>query len=188
MTVAKKYSDQTFTLSEYLALPENERMEILEGMPYLLASPSDRHQDCAGAIYAELRMFLREKPCQARIAPLDVFLDEVDERKPTVVQPDVFVVCDRKKLDDRGCHGAPDLIIEVLSPGTRQHDQVRKMNLYRRYGVREYWTVEAELGTVLQYVLDDKGYRLAGAYEKGDKVPVQVLEGYTIDLDEIFSE
>ena len=182
MTVAKKYSDQIFTLSEYLALPENERMEILEGMPYLLASPSMSHQNCALAFASAFRAALSGKPCQAFIAPLDVFLDEADERKPTVVQPDVFVVCDRKKLDDRGCHGAPDLIIEVLSPGTRQHDLVRKMNLYRRYGVREYWTVEA------QFVLDDKGYRLAGAYEKGDKVPVQVLEGYTIDLDEIFSE
>lgn len=188
MTVAKRYSDQTFTLSEYLALPENDRMEILEGMPYLLASPSVSHQQTAGAFYVALHTALSGKPCQAFIAPLDVFLDEADERKPTVVQPDVFVVCDRKKLDDRGCHGAPDLIIEVLSPGTRQHDLVRKMNLYRRYGVREYWTVEAELGTVLQYVLDDKGYRLAGAYEKGDKVPVQVLEGCTIYLDEIFSE
>lgn len=188
MTVAKKYADQTFTLSEYLALPENDRMEILEGMPYLLASPSDQHQRIVLAFGAAFLSALRGKPCQPRIAPLDVFLDEADERKPTVVQPDVFVVCDRKKLDDRGCHGAPDLIIEVLSPGTRQHDLVRKMNLYRRYGVREYWTVEAELGTVLQYVLDDKGYRLAGAYEKGDKVPVQVLESCTIDLNEIFSE
>lgn len=115
-------------------------MEILEGMPYLLASPSDQHQRIVLAFGAAFLSALRGKPCQPRIAPLDVFLDEADERKPTVVQPDVFVVCDRKKLDDRGCHGAPDLIIEVLSPGTRQHDLVRKMNLYRRYGVREYWT------------------------------------------------
>ena len=95
MTVAKKYSDQTFTLSEYLALPENERMEILEGMPYLLASPSDQHQRIVLAFGAAFLSALRGKPCQPRIAPLDVFLDEADERKPTVVQPDVFVVCDR---------------------------------------------------------------------------------------------
>ena len=86
MTVAKKYSDQTFTLSEYLALPENDRMEILEGMPYLLASPSMSHQNCALAFASAFRAALSGKPCQAFIAPLDVFLDEADERKPTVVR------------------------------------------------------------------------------------------------------
>lgn len=188
MTVAKKYSGQTFTLSEYLALPENDRMEILEGMPYLLASPSVSHQQTAGAFYVALHTALSGKPCQAFIAPLDVFLDEADERKPTVVQPDVFVVCDRKKLDDRGCHGAPDLIVEVLSPGTRQHDQVRKMNLYWRHGVREYWLADPEIRVVEQFVWDEKGYLLGGFFRPGDKLPVRVLEDCEIDLNEIFPE
>ena len=188
MTVAKKYVDQTFTLEEYLALPENERMGILEGMPYLLASPSDRHQQCVGAIYAVLYAFLRGKPCQPRIAPLDVFLGAADVRRPTVVQPDVFVVCDRKKLDDRGCHGAPDLIVEALSPGTRQHDQVRKMNLYWRHGVREYWLADPEIRVIEQFIWDEKGYLLGGFFRAGDKLPVRVLADCVLDVSEIFPE
>lgn len=188
MTVAKKYVDQTFTLEEYLALPENERMEILEGMPYLLASPSVSHQIIALAFASSFREALQGKPCQAFIAPLDVFLDAADVRRPTVVQPDVFVVCDRKKLDDRGCHGAPDLIVEVLSPGTRQHDQVRKMNLYWRHGVREYWLADPEIRVIEQFVWDEKGYLLGGFFRAGDKLPVRVLADCVLDVSEIFPE
>ena len=188
MTVAKKYVDQTFTLEEYLALPENERMEILEGMPYLLASPSVSHQIIALAFASSFREALQGKPCQAFIAPLDVFLDAADVRRPTVVQPDVFVVCDRKKLDDRGCHGAPDLIVEALSPGTRQHDQVRKMNLYWRHGVREYWLADPEIRVIEQFIWDEKGYLLGGFFRAGDKLPVRVLADCVLDVSEIFPE
>lgn len=188
MTIARKYADQALTLSEYLSLPENDRMELVEGLPYLLASPSDSHQRIAGGFYAALRAYLRGKGCQVRIAPLDVFLDEQDDQ-PTVVQPDVFVVCDRSKLDHRGCHGAPDLIIEVLSPGTKGHDQVVKLNLYRRCGVREYWIVDAEgEPTVHQFVLSDQGYLLAGAYGANDRLRVHVLDSCEVDLHDVFFE
>ena len=188
MTVARKYLDMTFSLEEYLALPETERMELLEGIPYLLAAPSTAHQRIAGSIYVQLFLSLEGKPCEPFIAPTDVFLNEADERRPTVVQPDVLVVCDRDKIAPNGIHGAPDLIVEVLSPGNTVQDLVRKIDLYFRFGVREYWIVDPEALVLTQYVRKSDGWSLQKSCHARGEIAVHVLPGATLDLARVFPQ
>jgi len=141
--LAKKI--EHYTYRDYLKWPEEEHWELIEGTPYNMApAPTRIHQQIAGELFVQIKNFLRNHPCQAYIAPFDVRLPEVgetDETAGTVVQPDIVVVCDENKLDEKGCRGAPDWIIEVLSPSTAAKDQIIKRDLYARHGVREYWLV-----------------------------------------------
>ena len=130
------------TYGDYLHWPENVRYELIDGAAYLMApAPTLDHQDVAGELYRQLSNALLGKPGRAFIAPVDVRLPkarEADEQIDTVVQPDVLVVCDQAKLDRRGVRGAPDLVVEVLSPSTASHDQLLKRRVYERAGVPEY--------------------------------------------------
>ena len=119
-------------------------------------------------------------------APFDVRLN-ADSYDNTVVQPDLLVVCDRSKLDGKNCIGAPDMIIEVLSPSTERRDRITKLQLYRKSGVREYWIVCPEKKTVDTYILEDKKYYF-DVYSENDIVPVHILEGCEIDLADVFFE
>jgi len=162
------------TYGEYLGWPEDVRYELIQGEAYLMGpAPDLAHQDVAGEVYRQVANQLSGKPCRVFIAPVDVRLpmaSEADEDVDTVVQPDVLVVCDASKLDRRGVRGAPDWVVEVLSPATASHDQVLKRRLYERAGVGEFWLVHP-LDRVLTI------YRLVGAeYGKPD---VQELEGST---------
>jgi Uma2 family endonuclease len=129
---------------DYLHWADNN-YELIDGEAYFMApAPNLEHQEVAGDVYFQLRSALAGKKCRAFIAPIDVRLpkkDEADESIDTVVQPDVLVVCDSHKLDRRGIRGAPDWILEVLSPSTASHDQIKKRELYERHGVREYWLI-----------------------------------------------
>ncbi len=160
--------------ADYLGWPEDVRYELIDGIAYLMApAPNLEHQDIAGEIYYQLRQALEDKPCRAFVAPVDVRLpkaDEPDGTIDTVVQPDVLVVCDGSKLDRRGVRGAPDLVVEVLSPATASHDQIVKRRVYERAGVREYWLVHPLDRIVTIYRLAD------GEYGKPD---VQELSGET---------
>ena len=110
--------------------------------------------------------------------------DDVD----TVVEPDITVICDPKKIDDRGCRGAPDMVIEILSPSTRRLDRLVKLNLYQRAGVREYWIVSPEEKAVLVMLLEDGYFRISESYECGDMAKVNVLDNCMIDLSKVFPE
>jgi Uma2 family endonuclease len=163
------------TYRDYLTWPEDARYELLDGAAYLMSpAPDLAHQDVVGEIYLQARLALDGHPCRVFVAPVDVRLPkagEDDDAIDTVVQPDVFVVCDEKKLDRRGVRGAPDWIVEALSPSTAAHDHVRKRRAYERAGVREYWLVHPTDRIVTIY-------RLAGTeYGKPD---VQALEGDTV--------
>ena len=148
MGIPVSTSDTIYTYAHVLAWPEHERWEILQGVPYAMTpAPTIRHQEVAGALYRILGNYMQGKDCRVFIAPLDVLLSErqePDEQIQTVVQPDVFVVCDKSKLDKNRCKGAPDLIIEVLSPTTARKDRREKFLLYEKYGVKEYWLVEPD--------------------------------------------
>src|SRR5512135_1548576 len=150
------------TYGDYLAWPEDVRYELIDGFAYLMApAPDLAHQDIAGEIYFQVRRALEGKPCRAFIAPVDVRLPksgEADDAVDTVVQPDVLVVCDEAKLDRRGVRGAPDWVVEVISPASASHDQVIKRRLYERYGVREYWLVHPADRVVTIYRLFGKEY------------------------------
>ena len=130
--------------------------------------------------------------CEVYAAPFDVRLFEQDgdipEDADTVVEPDISVVCAPSKLDDIGCRGAPDLVMEILSPSTTRHDKFTKFNLYQRAGVREYWIVDPTDKTVQVFVLEDGRYTAKDFGAAGDTVRVNVLEDCTIDLPQVFSE
>ncbi|MGF1643726.1 MAG: Uma2 family endonuclease [Thiotrichales bacterium] len=134
-----KHSAHTY--GEYLTLPADVRQELIDSEAYAMApAPTRLHQRMLGELFRQIADALEDSECEVNIAPFDVRLPEADEADAqfvTVVQPDIAVVCDRSKLDDRGCRGAPDWIVEVLSPATAAHDQVRRLALYERHGVGE---------------------------------------------------
>jgi len=186
MSLARR--DETLhTYADYLGWPEDVRYELIDGVAYLMApAPDLAHQDVAGEIYYQLRQALAGKPCRAYVAPVDVRLPKAGERDElidTVVQPDVLVVCDEDRLDRRGVRGAPDLVVEVLSPSTAGHDQVRKRRVYERAGVREYWLVHPTDRVVTVYRLGADGYGKPDVQELAGTTPVGILPGVEIAWD-----
>ncbi|MDQ3775441.1 MAG: Uma2 family endonuclease [Pseudomonadota bacterium] len=179
------------TYADYLAWPEDVRYELIDGMAYLMApAPALDHQDIAGEIYFQLRRSLEGRSCRAFIAPVDVRLpkgEEVDEQVDTVVQPDVLVVCDAGKLDRRGVRGAPDFVVEVLSPATASHDYLLKRHAYERAGVREYWLVHPADRMLTSYRLVDGRYGEPVMQELAGSTPVSVLPGVVIAWDPLVS-
>lgn len=183
--------EDTYTYADYLTWDGPERYELIEGQPVMMPSPRRRHQRVMVALVAQLYEFLRDKPCEVYAAPLDVRLFEKAGDHPedvdTVVQPDVMVVCHADRLDDAGVRGAPDLVIEILSPSSRRHDLVRKFNLYLRAGVREYWVIDPDNNTAQSWVLHDGHYEARESFMGGGQMPVAVLEGCQVDLDRVFA-
>jgi len=177
-----------YTYSDYCSWNDGERWELIDGVAYGMSpAPMRNHQDVSGALFYQLYNFLKDKPCKVYSAPFDVRLNagEKSEKNDTVVQPDIVVVCDKSKLDEKGCNGAPDLVIEILSPSSLRMDRLLKLEKYRHYGVREYWIVDTEALGVEAYILDNGRYYL-NAYI--DEAPVEVLPGCVIDLKEVFQE
>ena len=157
-----KVSDHRFTYADYLKWPDGERWELIDGEAYAMSpAPTISHQTLALDIARQIADTLDGAPCRALIAPVDVLLpapDEADDQVATVVQPDILVVCDPTKITERNVRGAPDWIIEVLSPATARHDHLTKRALYERAGVREYWLVHPVDRVITVYVLKDGHY------------------------------
>ena len=179
--------EEYYTFADYYSWDDGQRWELIEGVPYAMSpAPSWRHQGIQGVLYNQLHNFLKGKKCKVFVSPIDVRLNAHD-RDDTVVQPDVLVLCDKNKLDDHGVVGAPDMVIEILSPSTASKDMVLKLRIYRQAGVREYWIVDPVSKTVIVYLLRGSDY-IASSYGETDVVPVDVLEGCVIDLSEVFEE
>ena len=155
-------------------------------------APRVRHQAISRELLAEFALYLRGKQCQVFAAPFDVRLpaaDESDDLVETVVQPDLSVICDRAKLDEAGCRGAPDLIVEILSPGTAHKDLKVKFDCYERAGVKEYWIVDPFGKTVQIFTLGlDGKYGRPEAFGAGDRVNVGIFAELEIDLATVFAE
>ena len=176
----------TYTYADYLSWDESERIQLIDGEPVMQAAPSTAHQEVAGNLYFTLRQFLAGKPCKAYLAPLAVRLGaKEDDSDDTVLEPDVFVVCDGTKMGKSGCVGAPDLVIEVISLSTARIDRVAKFRKYQQAGVREYWIVDPETRSVHVNVLTG-GMYMASVYEDGEAAPVQALPGCVVQLGEVF--
>jgi len=194
MPLALKNNNERWTYADYLTWPDDERWEIIDGVVYAMSpGPGTRHQDISWHLTLQIGAHLDDKPCKAFTAPFDVRLSEQlessDNYIETVVQPDIIVVCDRSKLDERGCNGAPDLIIEILSPSTAKQDTLLKFNLYQKHGVKEYWMVHPNDQTVLVFKLLDSGlYGRADMYVSGDVIAVPMLGSLEIDLTKVFVE
>lgn len=183
----------TYTFSDMLGWDENERVEIINGQALLMAAPSRVHQEICFEIGRQLGNFLEGKQCRVYPAPFGVRLFEQDGDDPkdtdTVVEPDISVICDRSKLDKYGCRGAPEMIVEVLSPASQRHDQLIKLNLYQRAGVLEYWIVDPENKTVRVMLRADSGLlQTHEVYRQDDLAKVSVLDGCFIELSKVFSE
>jgi len=182
-----------YTFADVLAWDESERIEIINGDIFLMAPPpSSTHQEISGELFAQLHAYLKGKNCKVYAAPFGVRLFEKDGDRPedvdTMVEPDITVVCDRSKIDEYGCKGAPDMVVEILSPSTRRHDRLTKFNLYQRAGVREYWIVDPANQDVQSFVLEDGRYSVKEFGAAGDKMRVNILENCVIDLSEVFPE
>ncbi len=194
MPLPSSHISQHFTYSDYLTWPDGERWEIIDGEAIAMSpAPGRRHQQLSGELFRQFANYLKGKPCKVFAAPFDVRLSErtglTDEKINTVVQPDIIVVCDNNKLDERGCNASPDLIIEIVSPSTSKNDLTIKFDLYQRHGVREYWVIHPAEQTLLVYKLEeDRLYGKPDRYAWDGKVPVPMLGDLEIDLVEVFAE
>lgn len=179
--IPKKKADRKYTWQDYLSWPDEERWEVIDGEAFdMTPSPTFKHQRAAGNFYGILRDKLKGKPCVAVIAPLDVYLDEFN-----FVQPDVMVVCDKKKIKDR-IYGAPDLIIEVLSPATSLKDKREKKMLYERFGVKEYVLVYPDEMFVEKFCLKDSKFAEAEVFGPQEVITLCSIDAIEIPLWEIF--
>lgn len=190
MAINQIRAEGLYTYADYLSWPDEERWELINGVPYdMTPAPSTRHQEILGELHRLFSQYLYGKPCKAYLAPFDVRLpkeDEKDEGILTVVQPDLSVICDRSKIDERGCKGAPDLIVEILSPSSTKKDFGVKLHLYEEVGVSEYWLVHPNDQTILVFSLREGTYGKPTIYKTPDEVPVQLLPGFSISLTEVF--
>ncbi|WP_286887425.1 Uma2 family endonuclease [Aneurinibacillus sp. UBA3580] len=190
-TLSRFDSNRRYTYADYLNWTNDERWELVDGVPYAMSpAPSRKHQEVLGELSRQFANYLVGKPCRSYIAPFDVRLfaeDKSDEQIVNVVQPDLTVVCDDSKLDDRGCKGTPDLVVEILSPATGKQDRWLKYKLYERVGVKEYWIVDPLLQTVEVFILDDERYILSGVFGNKDMLRVTLFEDLEIDLRLVFN-
>lgn len=184
--------DQRVTYADYLTWPDQERWEIIDGVPYAMTpSPSREHQKVLKRLVYRIEDYLKDKPCELYFAPFDVRIpvaDEDDQEMETVVQPDIIVVCDQTKLDEKGCKGAPNLVIEIISPGSAALDMKIKFNLYEKAGVKEYWIIDPLNRTVLVYHSGpDQKYGKPEVYVNEDIIKTALFSGFEIKLSEVFS-
>ncbi|MBU1615453.1 Uma2 family endonuclease [bacterium] len=182
---------ERYTYGDYLNWPDEERWELIEGEAYDMSpAPSRWHQQIAGELFKQIAVFLTGKKCEAYFAPFDVRLPEADEddsETMTVVQPDIVVVCNPAKLDNRGCRGAPDLVVEILSPFTASKDQIEKLALYEKHGVKEYWIIHPTDNLLTVRLLEEDGkYGIPAIYEGKGSLEVATLPGLTVNLDAVF--
>jgi Uma2 family endonuclease len=166
---------------------------LIDGIAYIREppAPSRLHQEWVGGLYRQVGMALEGKSCRVYIAPFDVRLpksDETDDQIDTVVQPDVLIVCDRHKLDQRGMRGAPDWLTEVLSPSTASHDQVIKLPAYERAGVPEVWLIHPIDRTLTIYRLEDGRYGRPTILALKGQTSLTAVPGVSIDWDRLLSQ
>jgi Uma2 family endonuclease len=175
-----------YTYADVLEWDEDVRAEIIDGELYMMATPARVHQRVLMELARQFGNFLQGKPSEVYPAPFGVRLfPQEDQSDDTFVEPDIVVVCDSSKLDDRGCNGAPDLVVEILSPSTTRYDRVVKFRKYLEAGVREYWMVNPEEKTVQVHILDDGQY-VTKTYDGTEEAPVTVLPGCVIALPLVF--
>jgi Uma2 family endonuclease len=178
--------DRDYTYTDILQWDEGLRYELYGGRAYMMAPPLRLHQEISGALFNKLYNFLEGKPCKVYHAPFGVRLfPQKNNSDDFYFEPDIVVVCDSSKLDERGCNGAPDLVVEILSPTTVKHDLLYKFNKYLEAGVREYWIVDPDEKKLAVYVLDGNRYVFSD-YSGDAEVPSTVLRGFTLGLKTIF--
>ncbi|MDC7233701.1 MAG: Uma2 family endonuclease [Spirochaetales bacterium] len=192
MGIPEGKMDELYTYSDYREWPDEERWELIEGVPYDMSpAPSRFHQDLLMIVSSNIFTFLKGKKCKVYAAPFDVLFPDdpaqEEEEIQNVVQPDISVICDRNKLTEKGCTGAPDLIVEILSPSTGKKDMDQKFHLYERHGVREYWIVDPGNRFVQIFSLREDGtYDTGELFVAGSSLNSRVLKDLTLSWEELF--
>lgn len=165
--------EKLYTIGDVYALPDGQRAELIDGEMYMMAPPGRKHQDISAYLHTTIYRYIQENggQCKTYASPFAVFLNEDDQ---TYVEPDISVICDESKLDDRGCNGAPDWIIEIVSPNSKRMDYFIKLFKYRTAGVKEYWIVDLDRKLVIVYEFEkDDG----NTYVFTDEIPVGIYDG-----------
>jgi len=180
-----------YSYADYLTWPEDERWEIIDGIAYMQASPSPLHQEILVGLLAQFHHYLSDKPCKVYPAPFCVRLMKNDGKKnediKKVVEPDITIVSEKSNLDETGYNGAPDMIIEIISPSSIKMDRFIKFNSYEQAGVKEYWIVEPEGKLVSVFVLqDDQRYGRPETYIEDDEIKVSIFPDLIVDLKPVF--
>lgn len=190
MVLPAQKGNNRYTYAEYLTWSEDERWELLDGVAYNIAALSRWHQEVSGELFYQIRRYLADRSCRVYTAPFDVRLSEPgeeDEQITNVVQPDISVICDESKLDEKGCLGSPDLIIEVISPTSISLDYVKKLALYEKYKIKEYWIVHPIDKTVMVFILrEDRQYGKPGIFTEDSQLKSGVFADLKIDLNQVF--
>lgn len=165
--------EKVHTIEDIYALPDGQRAELIDGEMYMLAPPSSRHQEILMNLSSSIHQYIKygQGDCKVFPAPFAVFLNEDDR---TYVEPDISVICDKSKMDDRGCNGAPDWVIEIVSSSSKRMDYLIKLLKYQKAGVKEYWVVDPERKSVMVY---DFAGGDADTYSFKDEIPVGIYDG-----------
>lgn len=171
--------DEAYTIEDIYALPDGERAELIDGKIYYMDPPSTKHQILVMDLSYEIKDYIKRNNggCKVLPAPFAVFLNENDKN---YVEPDISVICDQSKLDEKGCHGAPDWIIEIVSPSSRKMDYYKKLFKYRTAGVREYWVVDIDKKIVTVYDFEHDNME---EYSFSTDIPVGIYEGFSIKIE-----
>ncbi|MDE7425599.1 MAG: Uma2 family endonuclease [Lachnospiraceae bacterium] len=174
MDVLRK--EEIYTIDDIYALPDGERAELIDGKIYYMAPPSRTHQKISMFLSNEISGYIKSNngECEIYAAPFAVFLNKDDMN---YVEPDISVICDTSKLDDKGCHGAPDWVIEIVSPSSKTRDYMTKLFKYRTAGVREYWIVDPDKQMVMVYGFESETVE---QYPFDEDIPVGIYEGFSI--------
>ena len=175
---------QSYTAEDYWNLPEDVRAELIDGQIYYHAAPNRMHQTILSELHAAIHSYLKSKKGTCRIYPAPFAVKPFENDDKTIVEPDISVICNPNKLTDRGCTGAPDWIIEIISPGTSSHDYIRKLNLYADAGVREYWIVDPRTEKITVYYLEVSD-PVIDNYTFQDKIKVNIYDDLWIDFKEL---
>lgn len=183
----------TYSYANYLNWLFDDRVELINGKLFRMCpASSSLHQEISGNIFSVFHRYLKGKSCKVYYAPFDVRFpkdSKADKDIYTVLQPDISVICNPVKIDKRGCIGAPDLVIEILSPGNNKKELLNKYNVYEEYGVKEYWIISPEEKTLLKYTMDRQGkYQPSKLFTLSEKVNSVVLPGFELDLDDVFDD
>jgi Uma2 family endonuclease len=183
----------TYSYANYLNWLFPERVELIAGRIFKMSpAPSSFHQVITGKIYRRLGNFLERQSCKVFISPFDVRFpkeSKADKDVFTVLQPDICIICDKSKIDARGCIGAPDLVVEVLSPGNTRMELLNKYRVYEEFGVKEYWVVSQSDQSILIYTLNEMGkFQPSKIFTLSEKITSTVLPGFELALDDVFED
>jgi len=182
-----------YSYADYITWLDDIRREIIDGIVSMLSAPNRLHQEISGKIFVSLFKYIQKNNCKVYSAPFDVRLPKKgvkDEKKIyNVVQPDIVIICDETKLDDKGCIGAPDLVVEILSPDSSKKDLKDKFKLYENSGVKEYWVVFPNEKSVQIFNLNKQNkYILSGIFVEGDKITSNLFPDFSVENDYIFND